>query len=585
MMKWSLGVPAAQLETAAISASVGLALLAASLGSAVPAAAQDVEKSSTLPIAVSVIPAKAVVGGRVTIQGNTVLIAAQTTVSIVVAPPGGKPAVQLTATPKTDGTYSTTFAQTTQPGSYQVRATAPDGKATATTSFQVISSDAIPSEVERGLDSLIGASTRALDVVGTVIKNLPISPERDQAESKLKTVRTRVAQAPSAAKALRQATEQAFKSRAKDPEPVPEWDDYLTRVQAWSAQADESAARLRVRTAAVSAATQACAELDAANEMLTLVSESMNLVVVPFDFSVGFWLDKIIPGVTSRGLPSGVSDAQRFALTSGMKVAAGVVTSGPAGIVKAIPGLIVDFSQFLTQQTFSRYCEKFEGPIRGVFLAEVFTRKGVLWFNYTINLDGKALLLYGKDAQAGKRVTLQGYIEGNGEFEVRDNPKVLLELIPGTTLFHTVLSPPGSRYFGEMGQAGRSMLPSSFKVPVKGVLDGDSITLVVQPAAFDFGELIVGRSIWVVMPIGGLIPQVIDTPIDLQKAQPILERVIRRHPVLKVTRGGSGSIAEAVFARDTTSTDKTVRVRTTLRVKACNPACVPLPMSPAPPKP
>jgi hypothetical protein len=177
-------------------------------------------------------------------------------------------------------------------------------------------------------------------------------------------------------------------------------------------------------------------------------------------------------------------------------------------------------------------------------------------------------------------VKLKGYIDGTGRFDVRDNPKPIVRLVPGQVLFHRVTSPPGGSYWDDLGMATRSMLPYGFRVPVTGIMAGDSILLTVEAAANDFSDVIKGISTWVILPLGSPVPQVLNVPMSLQKAQPIIERVVRRHPVLKIASSGKVMTAQGTFSRDTTNADKTARVRTTLTIKACNPGCVPLPLTP-----
>ena len=64
----------------------------------------------------------------------------------------------------------------------------------------------------------------------------------------------------------------------------------------------------------------------------------------------------------------------------------------------------------------------------------------------------------------------------------------------------------------------------------------------------------------------------------------IIERVVRRRPILRIATAGKSMTAQGTFSRDTSNADKTARVRTTLTIKACNPGCLPLP-APGAPKP
>jgi hypothetical protein len=124
---------------------------------------------------------------------------------------------------------------------------------------------------------------------------------------------------------------------------------------------------------------------------------------------------------------------------------------------------------------------------------------------------------------------------------------------------HRVTSPETPPYLAEVGSGLGGVAPHAFRLPLVGVLEGDSIRLTVQPATIDFSDLMAGHLIWVVQPLGGLWPEMIDSPVLFQKAHPIFERVIRLHPVLMVKQDGNLMVARGTFARDGTSPDGTAR--------------------------
>jgi hypothetical protein len=353
-------------------------------------------------------------------------------------------------------------------------------------------------------------------------------------------------------------------------------------MESWEVDARDRTEELRATIKGISGGTERCGTLDQIVEGLTFASEATNYANIPLDKSAGYWIDKV-PGafVARQDAWSGYKPATKFLAVATMKTAANFLLEGPGGVVRSIPGLMADAAQLVAQEVAGAYCERIEGPISATFLGESFTTQGEPFFNYTTTLDGKIVFLYEKDTPADEPIGLLGYIEGNGRFEVRDNPEPVIRLTPGEVLFHKVISPPGTGYWDEVGQFSRSLLPHSFKIPLKGVLAGDSIVFALEPASHDFGDAIKGRSIYVVMPLGGLVPQIIDSPIALQKAFPMIDRVVRRYPVLKVTRGAKETVVQGTFARDTTNATHTARVRTQLTLKACSPGCLPLPYTPA----
>lgn len=539
------------------------------------AQAQDAVKGP-LPITLSVAPSRTLPTDSIRLHGTTGLVGGASQVSLTIRPPG-KPPVTVTAKPGAKGDYQVRFGGTGTVGTYQVEAVAPDGKGRVTASFSVVAAGAIPDEVTRKADSLALMGGKVIDRLQQTLAGQPPSPAKTEATQRLNATEAEVAKLPAQVAVLRQQMKKVFDARAKIGKPIPEWATYQEELERWEADADRAMAKLEKLAAPTAAGAQGCADLDNYNEALTFTSEAINYVKAPFDLSVGFWVDKVPGGIVARSSGAqALTSAERFALVETMKVGAGAL-QGPAGLAGAVPGFMLDTAQWFLQDYMSQYCQQWEGPIQGTFLGESFTRQGEAFFDYTIQLQGKLKLLYLKNAPAGQPVSLLGYLEGNGQFSIRDNPKPIVRLVPGTVLFHRVTVPPGSGYWDELGQGTRGILPHSFRIPVKGIMAGDSIIVTLQAADHDFGPTIQGVSTWVIMPMGGLVPEVLNASIPLQKAHPIVDRVMRRRPVLRITTAGKTMTAEGTFSRDTTNADKTARVRTTLSVKACNPGCLPLP--------
>jgi hypothetical protein len=536
---------------------------------------------SSLPIEITASPDKTMAGGNVILSGTTGLVGEASKVTITVNPPGSAPDVPLTATPSATGSFSIKFTATKSAGSYQVVATAPDGKGSATTSFSVVAPSIVPAEIAGDVDSLYAATLHGLEQVTAALEQMPVSPAREQGKAKLEQLRGRLKETPAQTAVLRDAMTKVFTARASVPQPIPEWDDYEHELGDWRTQADAARKTLERLSARTSAGAKGCADIERLSEMLTFASEVLSLPLIPLDLSRSFWIDKIPGGLASRGTdPKQVSSGQQFALVQSMKLSAAAL-EGPGGILAAIPGLIVDTGQYFVQERFAKYCVKFEGPLTGIFLGQSFTKKAEPFFDYTVGLEGKVVLMYPKAADVRQPVALEGFIDGAGSFQIRDNPKPIARLIPGVLLFHSVTIPRGGGYWSEVSRATRSLFGNSFHIPLKGIMAGDSIILALQEAQLDFSEGIKGSSIWVIMPMGGLWPEVINSPIRIQNAHTIILRGIRRHPVLRVRTGSDGMVASAEFVRDTTNSDRTARVRTTLGFKACNPGCLPLPLGPA----
>lgn len=529
------------------------------------------------PIDIGATPSTVPLGTAVMLAGSTVATSATARVVITVARPAGVPPFSVTAPVAKDGTYQATFSQTASLGQYQVTVVAPDGKGRATTTFKVVSAADVPAAVADEAQKLIAAVTKAVDVASQGLAAQPLSPAKQQAETRLARAKAEVAKAPAQINVLKQQMTKVFEERAKITEPVPGWDDYVGKLESWKDDAEKARARLERQAEETRTAAKGCADLDQYYEMLTIASDVLDLSKAPIDFSIGFWKSKVVDGVALRTTdPRAVSGGQVFAYTQAMKLGVAAL-EGPAGVMSAIPGFLLDAAKYLYSEFFGMYCEKFEGPIQGVFVGESFTHTGEPFIDYTIKLDGKMVLMHPKNLPAGKPIAIEGYIDGTGQFEVRDNPNVIGRLIPGTPLFHKVVSPSGMGYWNDLGLGLKSLAQNYFRVPLRGVMAGDSIllTMPMEPAITDFGATIQGRTIWVVIPLGSMWPEIIDSPFPLQKAHPIIERVVRRRPVLKLATSGGFVIATGKFSRDTTSADRQAHVTTTLMLKACRPQCMP----------
>ncbi|MGH7584839.1 MAG: hypothetical protein ACREMH_01180 [Gemmatimonadales bacterium] len=532
-----------------------------------------------LPIELKATPAKALPGGRVTFSGETGRAGTRPVV-LVVVPPGGAAAESLRAVPGSGGAFTATYQVPKRLGTYRVNATAPDGKGKTTTTFAAVAAAAVPASVASAGRAVVTSTTKAVDAVRASLASQPASPARDAALAKLTPVEEKLADAPKAIATLRTEMTKVFEARAKVAGPIPDWDQYQAELDQWEDEARRAAADLSKLAARSKAGAERCAAMDDQIETLTAASETMSLLTAVTDKTVGFWTDKIPGGLVARSTdPKQVTSGEQFALVQTMKLSASVLTGGGMGLVGAMPGLILDVIQYLKKEAFDRYCEKFEGPLTITYVAEAFTRSGEPMFDYTTRIDGRLLLLYPKGA-SGDAISLRGYVEGAGRFKVGGNPAPISRLAPGPTLYFTTKSPPGGRYWSELGRPNQALLPHTFRIPVEGILAGDSIVLNLRAADHDFGPLIQGKLVWVIMPTGGLWPEVVAPTFRLQRAHPIIERALRKRPVLQVLQGPNGLLAEGTFVRDSSQPSGTARARTRMTIQACNPGCLPLPLQP-----
>ncbi len=341
---------------------------------------------------------------------------------------------------------------------------------------------------------------------------------------------------------------EVFQARAKVAAPIPEWDEYVEELETWEDDASAARAKLEELAAPDRRGDRGMLRPRSLQRDAHVHVRSHQLRQGPLRAEQGVLggQDPRRPRGALAGAQS-LSNNEKFVLVETMKIATSAL-EGPAGLVGAVPGLILDTAQWFLQAGFASTARSGRVRIKREFLGESFTTRASRSSTTRSSLDGKFMLLYPEGPPGRSAGEAEGIPRGQRHFDVRDNPKPIARLVPGTVLFHRMTSPPGSGYWDELGQASRGMLPHSFRIPVSGIMAGDSILLTWARPTTTSAPTVKGVSTWVIMPLGGLVPQVINADFPLQKAQPIIERVVRRHPVLSISRGNDAMTAEGLFA-------------------------------------
>ena len=187
-----------------------------------------------------------------------------------------------------------------------------------------------------------------------------------------------------------------------------------------------------------------------------------------------------------------------------------------------------------------------------------------MWWRYEIALEGK-LTLRCPETASGRRVPMTGELTGCATgFKSWDDalrvgwPK----LMAGALIYRTAKEP-----FGGTGTC------APFDVPVKAELEGDAITLTIEPTARkDYGEPTVHVRYLVISPLAGGFPAQTSFTLPYKSAHFVLTRALDEKPIklpirrqgrqmhiateLKATRGRGGA-----------------RGNYSLGIRACNPGC------------
>lgn len=536
-------------------------------------------KTIEAPVTVTVVPSIALVKGKVTISGSSLIVGKNNQVSISVAADSGQPTL-IKAAIDTFGTYKTEYAADAE-GKYKITVTAPDGKGKSESSLTVVAPSAAAASSSAAAPTLIKTMQSGQTAGDAQISALPPSPAKDEFLKKSAELKLKLAEVAGAQKKYENALGKFYELGSKYPETLPAlkplFDDINRANEAIKQQNEEFTKRL----SQIDKKNATCDMLEAATEAFNALSTSMNLIGKPWEILRAFAIDKG-PSKIVDAIPNNQgSDNAKFAIAETFKVGTGILVGGAAGspitIAAAAIGLAGDAAQYFTQQKFAKYCEKFEGPVYAQFHAEM-REKGQPYFTYKLNMRGKLQLRYAKNAslKAGQPIGLTGQIEGVVEkFEMSENAIVIQPALKSRVMLHKIIAPPGALYSEDIGTFARMALPHSFYIPVKGELLDNKITLKLEAAKKDFSDLIKGQILYVfvepTLPIPSI--QTIDAPV--QKAFFIFDRGMRANPEFEVKTDSNKSIIDKTFTRKVDDQKADYKIEWKIEAKACNPGCLP----------
>ena len=559
-----------------VAALLVLVAAACSLGDAIAQGLQKVDA----PIDVTVKPALSAPGASVKISGTSVPMK-EAVVTVTVKPPQG--AVQtLTAKPAADGTYSVTVTATKVAGRYDVTATAPDGKAKAQGSFFIGNPGAATQALVTQLDAMLAAVTQAQAVGDQLVATLPPSPAQLDGQKKSATLKAKLADGHTALAALGKSMEPINQLVQDQPDAMQALQPLYDGLADDAKELETQSKAITDKVAKSKAEGVKCDMMDAANEAFNAVSFGLDIAKKPSDLIKNFLIDKG-PGpvldIIAKKTGIAPSDAVKFEVIEKFKTAvtsySAALAGGPAGWTGIAIGLANDMAQYYTAKVFSKYCEKFEGPMDGQFRVELRTENQP-YLQYLVKMQGKIVLRYAKgDGGAGSpTVAISGQIEGNAiAFQAWEEAFRLDTRIQNSLMARLLYPPIGVPYIESAGSIARAASPGNFYIPVHGQLVNGKMKLQIDPARNDFTDLVRVRLYYVFM---ALVPQIEMVELPVQKAFFIFDRGLHSKPEFDIKTDSTSSTLENVFKRDETVDNGQVNVQWNIHIKACNPGCLPI---------
>jgi hypothetical protein len=254
-------------------------------------------------------------------------------------------------------------------------------------------------------------------------------------------------------------------------------------------------------------------------------------------------------------------------------------------------GIMDDLGAFVTDQFFSTYCEQFTGPVTATMAAKFYWASSggpQLYWKYDYKVTGRLVLYYPKSAK-GASIPLNGRIDGYAHsFNTWEDsltvqfPKLMagaqqikrewppLEIGAGAAKVASQGDAPLSAYVE--GSAGGLAAPNSFLIKVTGVLEKDSLSVLVGEAVSDFqAKHKVG--VLILSPLtGGLGPQFTWYDLPFLNAHHLFSRGTKDQAVtMKLVTAGKTITADGTFTN--TVEKPKAQADYSITMKACNPGC------------
>jgi hypothetical protein len=563
-----------------------------------PTAASDADP---FPISVRVTPGTVLVAkpgaaapaappvDALTIAGQTIA-AGQRPVTVSIRSDSGGDLGALRAIPDGKGNYRLGPPSPIKAGVYQVMVVAPDGRGKASATFRAVEPSGLGAQAQTALNEAVAAAQQGVAGAQAKVDAQTESPAKDKATRKLADARKALGElgSTSGAGAVKGiigaiASDAALQER------------YRPRLAKISSAVDETAAeteRVRKLTATMSSADIGCHQLAFVTEVFKGVSALLNLKKRVLDTSIGLAKDIVSDAASNKAKAVGAGPGLAFA--SGQAVKNLPELESATKLAGNAASILADLGAFVTDTFFGIYCEQFTGPINAIMNARFFaTAPGgaplTQWWSYNYKLTGRIVVYYPKAAKGGQPVRLNGRIEGYAhDFETWEDaltvmfPKLMAGAIqrkfnyPPTEMGGTAPAiasqgaSPMSAYVE--GSAAGLAMPNSFLIPVEGVLEKDSITVVLGPAQSDITAKHRVAVLILAPMAGGLGPQITWYPLPFQKVRAFLVNAADGES-LKLSLKTSGSTMQAQGVFNGQVDKPKAKGEYTLKIKACNPGC------------
>ncbi len=582
----------AGLLSASVVLGVFLWHLAALAGPDPAANPKPTNDSDPFPITVSATPAVVLVAGkssgRLVISGQT-MPAGQRMVSITIKSGTGDAAGGTQIKPDDKGKFSYDAPAPAKAGSYDVTAMAPDGRGVAHATFRAVDAGALGPEAEKASVAATQAAEDAVAAAETKIEEQVDSPPKTAAKKKIAEVRQALKDLhTSESHGALNGTIGAISSDAALMESQRgKFDDVTTAVTATVSETE----RVKELTSQMSSADIGCHQLAFVTEVFKGISALLNLKKKLLDTTIGFAKDVVSDSAANGAKSKGAGPVSAF--VSGQIVKNLPELNSASKLAGNAYSLMADLGAFVSDTLFGQYCEQFAGTVEGIMNAKFFDSHAgngpTLWWTYNYRITGRVILYYPKSAKGNYPIRLNGRIEGYAHgFETWEDALTVMfpKLMAGAMQYKKYFPPveaggtasalasqgssPMSAYIE--GSAAGLAIPNSFLISATGVLEKDSMTVLIGPVKSDISA--VHRvTVLILSPLtGGLGPQITWYPLKFSNVDSFLANAANGESMkLPLKTEGDTMTAQNVF----TGTAGKVKAHAeyTVKMKVCNPGC------------
>jgi hypothetical protein len=560
-----------------------------------PRPAEDAEP---FPISVAVVPDMVLVvqdessqsGRKVMIKGET-LPAGTRPVKIVIEAEDFEP--QAFDAPVDDaGRFSFDEFVPIEVGEYEITVTAPDGRGEATTILTAIEVPDLGEALAEGLGEAARSADAAISVGADKLDELPASPAKDAAEAKVteaKTVAARLANAgtPDSIKGVFGAvhTDSALRE-ALSPLIEPRLDELTLSTR----QLQTETERVRELASQVTSADIGCHQLVFVSELFKAIGAVLSVKLKALEAAIGLATDVVSDVAANKAKQIGAGDAHAFAVSQVIKNANDLDSA--SSLANNAKSILVDLAGLISDSAFAAYCEQFVGPIQATMEARFFlpdVPDSPLWWKYDFQVTGRLILYYPKSAKGKGSIPLKGRIEGYahsfstwedalkvtfpkrmaGAMEYKRHfPPVEIGAVPADIM--TRGQDLHSPYL--QGSVADALLPNGFIIDVEGVLEEDSLSVLIGEALVDFDASHRVTALILSPLTGAFGPQITWYELPFRNAHHVFDMASKGEPFrLELVKSDEKMTAEGEFTA--TGGGARAKGQYTLKLKVCNPGC------------